>query len=195
MNRQLFRILHLELLNQFSQKFKKSISFEKKFKKIMIKMEKIFLMLLILTSCSNEPNDNNENITHNKQEFNLSSIIGKWKLTDSNPILEGEIISEYFEDDTFKQNGVIKSFQPSYTCQMSSNGTFSFLNNTLSYSYLAESMFDFKPESFQLMVNSYMGNKELETSENRILKLDDKVMIQENLLTKKILTFERIIEK
>ena len=81
-------------------------------------------MLLILTSCSNEPNDNNENITHNKQEFNLSSIIGKWKLTDSNPILEGEIISEYFEDDTFKQNGVIKSFQPSYTCQMSSNGTF-----------------------------------------------------------------------
>ena len=195
MNRQLFRILHLELLNQFSQKFKKSISFEKKFKKIMIKMEKIFLMLLILTSCSNEPNDNNENITHNKQEFNLSSIIGKWKLTDSNPILEGEIISEYFEDDTFKQNGVIKSFQPSYTCQMSSNGTFSFLNNTLSYSYLAESMFDCKPESFQLMVNSYMGNKELEKSENRILKLDDKVMIQENLLTKKILTFERIIEK
>ncbi|MFK7772173.1 MAG: hypothetical protein AB8F94_08535 [Saprospiraceae bacterium] len=151
-------------------------------------------MLLIFTSCANDSNNKNGKATSENQAINWSSLIGKWKVSDSNPILEGTIISEYFKDNTFKQNGVITSFQPNYTCQMTSNGTYSISNNILSYSYLAEEMFDCKPEEYQLMVNSYMGNKQLETSQNKIIKLDDKVMIQENLETNKQLTFTRVVE-
>ena len=124
----------------------------------------------------------------------MYSILGKWKITDGNPVLEGTFISEYFENNTFQQNGMITSFQPSYTCQASSNGTYTFSNNILSYSYLAEKMFDCKPQEFQLMVDSYMGNKILETSQNKIILLNEKTMIQENLETKKQFTFTRIVE-
>lgn len=155
----------------------------------MNKIGKIFLVFLIFTSCAD---DKKEETVVEKQAINWSVLFGKWKVTDGNPIAEGTIISEYFKDNTFKQNGVITSFQPSYTCEMISNGTFSFSNNILSYSYLAEKMFDCKPEEYQLMVNSYMGNKKLETSQSKIIKLDEKIMIQENMETKKQLTFTRI---
>lgn len=160
----------------------------------MNRIGKIFCVFLIFTNCATDSNNKNEKTIAEKQEFNISSIIGKWKVTDGNSILEGTIISEYFIDNTFRQNGVITSFQPSYTCQMGSNGTYSFSNNILSYSYLAEKMFDCKPEEYQLMVNSYMGNKQLETSQSKIIKLDKKIMIQENLVTKKQLTFTKIVE-
>ena len=161
----------------------------------MKKIGIIFFVFLIFSSCANESNHKNDNTTTPiKSDINWSALIGKWKVTDGNPILEGTIVSEYFKDNTFKQNGVITSFQPSYTCQMTSNGTYSTSNDILSYSYLAEEMSDCQPEEYQLMVNSYMGNKQLETSQNRIIKLDDKVMIQENLETNKQLTFTRVVD-
>jgi hypothetical protein len=160
----------------------------------MRRIGKIFFVLLIFASCANDSNDENGKTTAKKQEINISSLIGKWTVTDGNPLLEGTIISEYFKDNTYRQNGVITSFQPSYTCQMTSNGTFSLSNNILSYAYLAEEMLDCNPEEFQLMVNSYMANKQLETSQSKIIKLDEKIMIQENLETKKQLTFTRVVE-
>lgn len=160
----------------------------------MNKIGQIFFVLLLFASCANDSNNKNEKTTAKEQEINWSSLIGKWKLTDGNPILEGTIISEYFTNNTFQQDGVITSFQPNYTCQMTSNGTFSTSGNVLSYSYLAEKMFDCKPKEYQLMVNSYMHDKQLETSQNKILKLDDQVMIQENIFTKKQLTFTRVVE-
>lgn len=153
-----------------------------------------FLMLLIFISCSSDTNNNKENTTPEKQDINISSILGKWNIIEGNPVLEGTFISEYFEDNTFQQNGTITSFQPSYTCQASSNGTYSLSNNILSYSYLAEKMFDCQPQQYQLMVNSYMGNKVLETSQNKIILLNEKTMIQENLETKKRFTFTRVVE-
>jgi len=160
----------------------------------MNKIGKIFFVFLIFTSCANDSNDKNGKTIAEKNKINISSIIGKWKVTDGNSLLEGTFVSEYFKDNTFKQNGVITSFQPNYTCQMISNGTFSFSDNILSYSYLAEKMFDCKPEEYQLMVNSYMGNQQLQTSQNKIIQLDKKIMIQENLETKKQLTFTRVAE-
>lgn len=160
----------------------------------MNKIGKIFFVLLIFTSCANDSNDKSGKTIAEKQEINWSFLIGKWKVTDGNPILEGTIVSEYFKDNSFSQNGVITSFQPSYTCKMTSNGTYTTSNDILSYSYLAEKMSDCQPEEFQLMVNSYMGNKQLETSQNKIIKLDDKVMIQENLETNKQLIFTRVVE-
>lgn len=160
----------------------------------MNKIAKILLVFLIFTSCANDSTDKKEVTTSEKPAINWSFLIGKWKVTDGNPILEGTIVSEYFKDNTFKQNGVITSFQPSYTCQMTSNGTYSTTNDILSYAYLAEKMSNCQPEEFQLMVNSYMGNKQLETSQNKIIKLDNKVMIQENLDTKKQLIFSRVVD-
>jgi hypothetical protein len=160
----------------------------------MRRIGKIFFVFLIFTSCANNSNDGKGKTTAEKQDINISFLFGKWTVTDGNPLLEGTIISEYFKDNTFKQSGVITSFQPSYTCKMTSNGTFSFSNNILSYAYLAEEMVDCNPEEFQLLVDSYMGNKQLETSQNKIIKLDEKIMIQENLETKKQLTFTRVVE-
>ena len=160
----------------------------------MNKLGIILSMLIILISCSNNSNDENINKTTEKVDNNMSSILGKWKITDSNPSLEGTLISEYLKDNTFHQNGEITSFQPSYTCQSSANGTYSISNNILSYSYLAEKMYDCKPQEYQLMVNSYMGNKPLETSQNKIIQLDEKTMIQENIATKKRFTFTRVTE-
>jgi hypothetical protein len=160
----------------------------------MSRIGKIFFVLFIFSSCTSNSNDKNENTTSEKQAINKSSILGKWKITDGNPILEGTFISEYFENNTFQQNGMITSFQPSYTCQASSNGKYSFTNNILAYTYLAEKMFDCKPQGYQLMVDSYMGNKTLETSQNKIILLNDKTMVQENLATKKQFTFTRIVE-
>ena len=108
--------------------------------------------------------------------------------------MKGTFVSEYFKNKTFQQKGEITSFQPSYTCKSSSNGTYSLTNGILSYSYLAEKMFDCQPQEYQLMVDSYMGNKVLETSQNKIILLNEKTMIQENLETKKQFTFTRIIE-
>ena len=153
-----------------------------------------FFMLLIFTCCSNEVNEKKENNILERQVISKSSILGKWQITDSNPLLEGTLISEYLKDNTFKQNGVITSFQPSYTCQAASHGTFSITNDILSYAYLAEKMFDCKPEEYQLMVNSFMGSKALEASQNRIILLNKKTMIQENLATKKRFTFTRLAD-
>jgi hypothetical protein len=160
----------------------------------MTRIGLFLLMLLIFISCSNDSNENKGNTAPEKKEIKLSSIIGKWKVTDENPVLEGSFISEYFMDNTFQQTGEITSFQPSYTCKSSSNGTYSLTNGILSYSYLAEKMFDCQPQEYQLMVDSYMGNKVLETSQNKIILLNEKTMIQENLETKKQFTFLRIME-
>ena len=160
----------------------------------MNRIGKILFAFLIFTSCANDANNKNEKTTAAKQPIDISSIIGKWKITDGNPILEGTMISEYFENYTFQQNGVVTSFQPNYTCQMKANGTFSISDSIFSYSYLADEMYDCKPQEYQLMVNSFMSNKQLETSQNKIIQLDSKVMIQENVQTKKRFTFTRVIE-
>lgn len=160
----------------------------------MKKIGKILLILLIFMSCANDSSEKKEKPTPEKPTIDWSFLIGKWKITDGNSVLEGTIVSEYFENNTFKQNGIITSFEPNYICQMKSNGNYSTSNDVLSYSYLAEKMYDCKPEEYQFMVDSYMGTKQLETSQNKILKLDDKVMIQENLETKKQFKFTRVTE-
>ncbi len=160
----------------------------------MIRIGLLILTVLIFTNCGNNSPKKNENTNSKKQEISSSSILGKWKITDGNPILEGTFISEYFENGAFQQNGVITSFQPSYTCQASSHGTYSISDDILSYAYLAEKMFDCQPEEYQLMVNSYMGNKELEISQNKIILLNETTMVQENLTTKKRFNFTRIVE-
>lgn len=160
----------------------------------MNRIRLFFFMLLIFISCTNNSNDKNGNTTPKKQDINMSSILGKWKITDANPILEGTLISEYFENNTFTQNGTITSFQPSYVCQAASNGTYSISNNILTYSYLVENFYDCKPQEYQLLMDTHMGNKELETSQNKIILLDKKTMIQENIETKKQFTFIRIVE-
>lgn len=160
----------------------------------MTRIGLFLLMLLTFISCSNDSNEKKVTTVPVKKEVKLSSIIGKWEISDENPILKGAFISEYFKDNTFQQNGEITAFQPSYTCQSSSNGTYTLANGILSYSYLAEKMYDCQPQEYQLMVDSYMGNKVLETSQNKILLLNEKTMIQENIATKKQFTFTRIIE-
>lgn len=160
----------------------------------MNKIGVIFFILLIFMSCANDANEKKEKATSVKQAVDWSLLIGKWKITDGNSTLEGTIVSEYFENNTFIQNGEVTSFEPSYICQMKSNGNYSTSDDILSYTYLAEEMYDCQPEEYQFMVNSYMRGKPLETSQNKILKLDDKVMIQENLETKKQFNFSRVIE-
>jgi len=154
----------------------------------------IFLILSFLTSCENNSTDKKENLPPQKQENKLSSILGKWQFTDGNPILEGKYISEYLSNNTFQQNGVISSFQPIYTCQSTANGTYSITNGILTYTYLAQKMQDCQPTEYQFMVDSYMRNNLLKTGQSKIISLDEKTMIQEDLATKKRLTFTRVLK-
>lgn len=152
----------------------------------------ILVSIFFLVSCANDSTDQSQDNKVTPTGIKAASLIGKWQIRDNNPILEGNFITEYFADNSFQQNGTITSFQPNYTCQASSNGTFSIKDSTLSYSYLAEKMFDCQPEEYQLLVDSYMGNKVLETNQNRIILLDETTMVQENVSTKKRFTFTRV---
>jgi len=154
----------------------------------------LFIIILILSSCSNNSNEKNGNSSSKKQSDKMSLILGKWEVTDGNPIIQGTFISNYSNDNTFQQNGSIISFQPNYDCEATANGTFSISNDTISFEFLGEKLSNCIPEEYQLLVNSFMKTKELEKGKSKIISIDDKQMIQENIATKKRLTFTRVVE-
>jgi hypothetical protein len=136
----------------------------------------VITLSLLLVSCNSNTSNNSK---HNEQD-KYKMIKGKWKSTTRDKDFSISQVTEYFDENGFKQTGSLSFDEPKVNFDFEAIGKFYLTDTIISFAYDNFNIYNCVPKSSEKEMKDYFGESSMETGAYRLLLLNNNTMIQES---------------